>query len=346
MVGVRRPVYLQDSGVDTDQGTWFGLDNLPLEQRRAVLGASGYRGAAPASAGTRQTSDIMVPQTQPTPNRTIGVPSVSDFSSALTGTSTAGMFGNPVVGGRFANARVPEGWQARWDETIDKLANTREYYDRQRAEQQTGGGGAGGPSRQDLIDAAFAGLPSRDVYSGDSDMAALADYYARGRQQLEDVYGSATGRIGTTTAETLAALQALDPQAAFVYDVGAPNIPGVNVDYLRALGASADPVSAEAEFARNILGYQLAASQRAAEGMSASLERERQARQAASQLMQQEGLRQAAAARAQALAQIAAQQAAEEAMIRERVRAAQQAEADRQQELDMLRLELQLKGID
>jgi len=33
-------------------------------------------------------------------------------------------------------------------------------------------------------------------------------------------------------------------------------------------------------------------------------------------------------------------------MIRERVRAAQEAEADRQQELDMLRLELQLKGID
>ena len=209
-----------------------------------------------------------------------------------------------------------------------------------------GGGGGGGPSRQDLIDAAFAGLPSRDVYTGDTDMAALADYYAGQRGQLEDVYGAATGRIGATTAETLAALQALDPQAAFVYDVGGPTIPDVNVDYLRALGASADPVSAEAQFARELLGYQLAASQRAAEGMGVSLERERQARQAASQLMQQEGLRQAAAARAQALAQIAAQQAAEEAIVRERVRAAQQAEADRQQELDMLRLELQLKGID
>jgi len=209
-----------------------------------------------------------------------------------------------------------------------------------------GGGGGGGPSRQDLIDAAFAGLSSRDVYTGDTDMAALADYYAGQRGQLEDVYGAATGRIGATTAETLAALQALDPQAAFVYDVGGPTIPDVNVDYLRALGASADPVSAEAQFARELLGYQLAASQRAAEGMGVSLERERQARQAASQLMQQEGLRQAAAARAQALAQIAAQQAAEEAMIRERVRAAQEAEADRQQELDMLRLELQLKGID
>jgi len=112
------------------------------------------------------------------------------------------------------------------------------------------------------------------------------------------------------------------------------------------LGASADPVSAEAEFARNILGYQLLASQRAAEGMTASMERERQARQAASQLMQQEGYTRAEQTRAQMLAQFAAQQAAEEAMIRERVRAAQEAEADRQQELDMLRLELQLKGID
>lgn len=306
--GVRRPVYMDPAELDRRTGVSYAR---PVEK---------------------------------TPDRTITIPSVEDFSSALQGRNLTGMFGGPTS--RFANARVPEGWQTRWDQTIDKLANTREYYDRQRAEQQTGGGGAGGPSRQQLIDEAFAGLPSRDVYTGEADLATLANYYAGQRGSLEDVYGAATGRIGTITAETLAALQALDPQAAFVYDVGAPNIPGVNVDYLRALGASADPVSAEAEFARNILGYQLAASQRAAEGMATSMERERQARQAASQLMQQEGLRQAAAARAQALANLAAQQAQEEAIIRERVRAAQQAEADRQQELDMLRLELQLAGID
>jgi len=260
------------------------------------------------------------------------LPSTQAFESALK--QRPGGLGNLGI------VEPGRGW------TADDQIKFRQFVPLPDVADVTGGGGGGGPSRQDLIDAAFAGLPSRDVYTGDADMAALADYYARGRQQLEDVYGAATGRIGATTAETLAALQALDPQAAFVYDVGGPTIPDVNVDYLRALGASADPVSAEAQFARELLGYQLAASQRAAEGMGVSLERERQARQAASQLMQQEGLRQAAAARAQALAQIAAQQAAEEAMIRERVRAAQEAEADRQQELDMLRLELQLKGID
>ena len=260
------------------------------------------------------------------------LPSTQAFESALKQ--------RPGGLGGLGTVESGRGW------TPEDQMKFREFVPLSDVADVAGGGGGGGPSRQDLIDAAFAGLPSRDVYTGDADFAALADYYAGQRGQLEDVYGAATGRIGTTTAETLAALQALDPQAAFVYDVGGPTIPDVEVNYLRALGASADPVSAEAQFARELLGYQLAASQRAAEGMTSSLERERQARQAASQLMLQEGLRQAAAARAQALAQIAAQQAAEEAMIRERVRAAQQAEADRQQELDMLRLELQLKGID
>ena len=209
-----------------------------------------------------------------------------------------------------------------------------------------GGGGPSGPSRQDLIDASFANLPDYAGYTPDADMAALADYYGGQRSTLENVYAAQRGRIGDVSAQTLAALSALDPQAAFVYDVGGPTIPDVEVNYLRALGASTDPVSAEAEFSRNILGYQLAASQRAAEGMAASMERERQARSAASQLMQQEGYTRAEQARAAALADLAARQAQEEAIIRERVRAADEARAQRDQELAMLRLELDLAGID
>lgn len=259
------------------------------------------------------------------------LPSVQAFESALKQ--------RPGGLGGLGTVESGRGWTAE-----DQL-KFREFVPLPEVAEVPSGGVGGGPSRQQLIDEAFAGLSSPDVYTGEADMAALADYYAGARGRLQDVYAAQRGRIGDVSAQTLAALSALDPQAAFVYDVGAPTIPDVSVDYLRALGASADPVSAEAEFARNLLGYQLAASQRAAEGMAASLERERQARQAASQMMEQEGYTRAEAARAQALAQIAAQQAAEEAVVRERVRAAQQAEAERQQELELLRLELALEGI-
>ena len=336
MVGVRRPVYLQD----VDRGRPPSDRGQTATPTKKVSVPTVRPTSLPMPSAGSLENRLRQAREQATQQAYAGVP--PSQRNAVSVTPQLGGLGAPLQPSRqFSPVE-----DVAWKNTLLDLAKTTDYYDMQRANQQTGGGGGGGPSRQQLIDEAFAGLPSRDVYTGESDFAALADYYARGRQQLEDVYGGATGRIGATTAETLAALQALDPQAAFVYDVGAPNIPGVNVDYLRALGASADPVSAEAEFARNLLGYQLAASQQAAAGMTSSLERERQARQAASQLMQQEGLRQAAAARAQALAQIAAQQAAEEAIVRERVRAAQQAEADRQQELDMLRLELQLAGID
>lgn len=209
----------------------------------------------------------------------------------------------------------------------------------------SGPAGPAGPSRQQLIDEAFGNLPDYASYMPEADMQALADYYGGQRSTLENVYAAQRGRIGDVSAQTLAALSMMDPQAAFTYDVGAPNIPGVNVDYLRALGASTDPVSAEAEFARNLLGYQLAASQGASTGMTASLERERQARLAASRLMEQEGYTRAEQARAAALADLAARQAQEEAVIRERVRQDEALKRQREDELAQLRLEFQLAGI-
>ena len=277
------------------------------------------------------STNVNVPKSVPN----VPLPSADAFQSALA--SRPGALNGTIGGGDL-------GRDVRWG--FDEELKFREVVPLPEVADVPSGGVGGGPSRQDLIDAAFAGLPARDVYTGEADLQALADYYGGARSRLQDVYGAATGRIGATTAETLAALAEMDPQAAFVYDVGAPTIPGVNVDYLRALGASADPVSAEAEFARELLGYQLAASQQASAGMQASLERERQARLAASQLMQQEGLRLAEQARAQALADLAARQAQEEAIIRERVRQADEERARRDQELAMLRLELDLAGID
>ena len=47
--------------------------------------------------------------------------------------------------------------------------------------------GPAGPSRQDLIDAAFGNLPDYAGYMPEADMQALADYYGGQRSTLENV---------------------------------------------------------------------------------------------------------------------------------------------------------------
>ena len=327
MVGIRRPVYLQGSDVGYD-GSGYSYAPVPSQRPKPKKPKS----------QVDLTADLQTQLTQAgVPGAGVQMPSDATFVSSVSG-ATYTPYG-------FTEAGTPYTYGRFWDS--DAPAQFFKVKDAPVTPPVTAGpAGPAGPSRQELIDAAFANLPDYAGYAPDADMQALADYYGGQRSTLENVYAAQRGRIGDVSAQTLAALSALDPQAAFVYDVGGPTIPDVEVNYLRALGASADPVSAEAEFSRNILGYQLAASQRAAEGMAASMERERQARSAASQLMQQEGYTRAEQARAAALADLAARQAQEEAIIRERVRAADEARAQRDQELAMLRLELDLAGID
>jgi len=321
MGNIRRPVYLQN------------VDRPPSDR-----GQTATPTARPKAPNVDLTADLQTQLMQAgVPGAGVQMPSDATFVSSVSG-ATYTPYG-------FTEAGTPYTYGRFWDP--DAPAQFFKVKDAPVTPPVTAGpAGPTGPSRQELIDAAFDNLPDYVGYSSDADMQALADYYGGQRSTLENVYAAQRGRIGDVSAQTLAALSALDPQAAFVYDVGGPTIPDVEVNYLRALGASADPVSAEAEFARNILGYQLAASQRAAEGMAASMERERQARLAASQLMQQEGYTRAEQARAAALADLAARQAREEAVIRERVRAADEARAQRDQELAMLRLELDLAGIE
>ena len=306
---------------------------------RPVTGPGFGRGGTATTSTSRVRRPVYLNTTVPPSQRNAvfaqaPLPSAQAFEAALK--QRPGALNGTIGGGDL-------GRDVRWG--LEEELKFREVVPLPDVSDVPSGGVGGGPSRQDLIDAAFGNLPDYAGYMPEADMQALADYYAGQRSALENVYAAQRGRIGDVSAQTLAALSAIEPQAAFVYDVGGPTIPDVNVDYLRALGASADPVSAEAEFARNILGYQLAASQRAAEGMAASLERERQARLAASRLMEQEGYTRAEQARAAALADLAARQAREEAVIRERVRQADEERARRDQELAMLRLELDLAGV-
>lgn len=325
---VRRPVYMQTGDVGyTGEGWSYATPPTSRPKSR------------PKAPTVDLTADLQTQLMQAgVPGAGVKMPSDVTFTSPVTGDIyTPYAFTEAGTTYDYGTMFDPEG-----EGTLFKVRSGQPPAPTPAA----GPAGPAGPSRQDLIDAAFANLPEYAGYMPEADMQALADYYSGQRSTLENVYAAQRGRIGDVSAQALAALSMMDPQAAFVYDVGGPTIPDVNVDYLRALGASADPVSAEAEFARNLLGYQLAASQRAAEGMAASLERERQARLAASRLMEQEGYTRAEQARAAALADLAARQAREEAVIRERVRQADEERARRDQELAMLRLELDLAGID
>jgi len=317
-VGVRRPVYLQD--VDR---------NRPPSDRGQT---------------TTPTRKVSVPTVRPT---ALPMPSADALSNRLqqirreTPSDSAPQFGS--LGASLTPPRG--GWSERQDVALDAV---KDYYrdlsagyDAQRAADAAAavGGGAGGggaalpdygPARE-LLESRLAGVPAS--YQAEYD--ALAARAAAEEERLANIFGTSTGRIREAAATLQAALQSLDPQAAFVYDVGAPNIPGVSVDYLRALGASADPVSAEAEFARNILGYQLLASQRAAEGMTASMERERQARLAAALAMEQQGYTTAELNRVAALEDIARRRAEAEAQIRAEERAAADALRDRLLEIEL-----------
>lgn len=321
MSRVRRPVWMENSGVGY---TGEGYSYAPVPSQRPK--------PKPKAPTVDLTADLQTQLMQAgVPGAGVQMPSDATFTSPVSGATytpyAVTEAGTTYDYGTFFD---PEG-----EGQLFKVSDA----------PTTAPTGPAGPSRQDLIDAAFGNLPDYAGYMPEADMQALADYYGGQQSALENVYAAQRGRIGDVSAQTLAALSAIDPQAAFVYDVGGPTIPDVEVDYLRALGASADPVSAEAEFARNLLGYQLAASQRAAEGMAASLERERQARLAASQLMEQEGYTRAEQARAAALADLAARQAQEEAIIRERVRQEEENRRQYEQDLAMLRLELDLAGV-
>lgn len=314
---VRRPVYMQTGDVGYT-GEGYSYAPVPPQRPRQKVDLTAPLATQLVQAGV--------------PGAGVKPPSDATFVSSVSG-ATYTPYG-------ITEAGTPYEYGTFWDPDADP-----QVFKVRDAPTTPTTAGPAGPSRQDLIDAAFGNLPDYAGYTPEADMQALADYYGGQQSALENVYAAQRGRIGDVSAQTLAALSATDPQAAFVYDVGAPTIPGVEVDYLRALGASADPVSAEAEFARNLLGYQLNASQRAAEGMAASLERERQARLAASRMIEQEGYTRAEQARAAALADLAARQAQEEAIIRERVRQDDEARRQYEQDLAMLRLELDLAGI-
>jgi hypothetical protein len=120
---------------------------------------------------------------------------------------------------------------------------------------------------------------------------AVGSRYDEYNQMLADAAAKAIADIGSAGSQTVNALSALDPMAAFQYDVpptAMPQVAGAN--YLQSIGASTADVDAARSLAQQLMGQQLGMGQRFAAAEADALAKERQARLAAAQLQSQSAL--------------------------------------------------------
>jgi hypothetical protein len=167
------------------------------------------------------------------------------------------------------------------------------------------GGGVAGGTRADTLARAQAAL--------EAELSGLGGLYGDRLSGIESMYGSqfdqlgqsfggyrdalmgaataSRGQIDQATQQALTRLSELDPQAAFQWAVGEVGTPGVaGGDYLSRIGASGAEVDAVRMLSEQLMRQQMAAAQQYSMGAQSSMDRERQARQAASGLMSQEAL--------------------------------------------------------
>jgi hypothetical protein len=227
----------------------------------------------------------------------------------------------------------------------------------------TGGAGGGAAStRSDTMARARAALEAElagvgglysDRLSGIESMYGsqfnqLGETFGGYRSALSAAAGASRGQINQATEQALARLAQLDPQAAFQWAVGEVGAPGVaGGDYLSRIGASSAEVDATRMLSEQLMRQQMAAAQQYSMGSQSSMDRERQARQAASGLMSQEALTGLSLVEQQRQAQIADEemrrrQALENAMRQEQA-AVQAEQQQREQALrdQLLRYQLE-----
>jgi hypothetical protein len=168
-----------------------------------------------------------------------------------------------------------------------------------------GGGGAAGGGRGSVLSRATAALQAElaglsGLYGGrlsgiesmyGSQLNQLGQTFGGYRDALSSAAGASRGQIDQATQQALARLAELDPQSAFqwaVQEVGTPGVAGG--DYLSRIGANTAEVDAVRMLSEQLMRQQMAAAQQYSMGAQSSMDRERQARQAAAGLMSQEAL--------------------------------------------------------
>lgn len=322
---VRRPPWQIDNETQrTIPRRPVGLSSSPTSPAELERRRTGGTPGRYTSPSTRPPSDRG--QSRPAPRQIApSLDNVDAFAEALkrqyggqlpSSTGLGGAMSNLFAGGtestQYQNRYAP--WLERFDAARENIALNNAIAQGVLggdggAGGGAGGGGGGGAASPDYT-AALNLLNER--------LAGVGARYAPMYEQLASAAAASTGQINDATAQALARLSQVDPEAAFQWAVQQSQTPGAaGMDYLQAIGAN--PADVEAVRALNdaLLAQQLAVSQQAAGGYSQALAAERAARQAASALMQQE-----------ALQNLAAQQAAMRAKIADAERAARQSIED------------------
>lgn len=162
----------------------------------------------------------------------------------------------------------------------------------------------------------YSGLISEAEGRYAEQQATLDELFAGYGTQLGAATEAATGRIDEASAQALARLAGIDPQAQFRFDVTAGGVPqAASADYLRAIGASTADVDAAQQLGQSLLEQQLASAQQYSGGSYDALMRERAAREAAAGLISQDALSRLASQQAVFESQLAGQQTAQSAAI-------------------------------
>ena len=289
---------------------------LAAELERQRTGGTPGRWTAPTVPKAKVTGQLPMPTTP-------------DFAKAVRDTYWSPDDKPPTIGGlgglmssldygRINRADDPFGiaWHDAFDKTLEKLRLQRGVGVPQPVTfgGGGGGGGGGGSAAEDAVDYSAAIQSLQDKIAG---VSAQYDPY---REQLASAAAASRGQISDATAQALARLAQIDPEAAFQFAVQQTQTPAAaGMNYLQAIGASGADVDAVRMLNEALLAQQLAASQQYSSGMTSALDAERAARQAASVLMQQEGLRNLEAVRLAEAQRIANAEAAARKAIEDEI---------------------------
>lgn len=327
-----RRIRRQPWQIDDEQRT--SIPNRPAPIGSAPTSAAGLERQRTGGTAGRYASQQNRPpsdrgMSRPVPRQI--APSLGDvdaFQQALerqyggqTTPSTSGLGGamsSLFSGGKGSTQynRLYEPWFERFETARENIAANNAI----AAGLAGGAGGAGGAGDGGGGDAAAGPDYSGAINLLRDRLTGVSSQYDPMRAALAAAASASRSTIDDASAQALARLAQIDPEAAFQFAVQQTQTPAAaGMNYLQAIGASGADVDAVRMLNEALLGQQLAASQQYSSGMTSALDAERAARQAASVLMQQEGLRNLEAVRLAEAQRIANAEAAARKAIEDEI---------------------------